>query len=337
MFGERRVATVSGHDVPAQLAALRRDYPALYACIDAEKAVEWAEELSATSNGSDDFSAEESGGRGGRYLHAQAINVAARSTGIAAIFRLIRNGTARRLIVADMLGGDGLVSRVCTLLGITDVDIITCDASAHMVEAAWANSLPALLQRAEWPLFRPTSVDAVVFAYGTHHVPRADRIDMVHRAHLTLRSQGVLVLHDFMIGSPADTWFRDIVHPYSATGHEFDHFTADEIEEYITKAGFDSCTVMDIDDPYVAIGDSPEEAELNLGEYLVNMYGLVRAQELMGKQEAFRWAVERGKEIFRYAGPDETITGCSVEYVPERRVWRATLPRKALVGVGRKF
>ncbi len=325
---------MDGYDVRSQLSALRCDYPELHRCIDPAEAENWIAELSGARRVRDDFGAEEAGGRGGSYRHAQAINLEARSAGIAELFGLIRADMPDGMIVADMLGGDGLVRRVCSELGIANVNIITCDASAHMVEAAWANCLPALLQRAERPLFRSMSLDAVLFAYGTHHIPRCDRLRMVQNAYRVLRPRGRMVLHDFAVGSPADTWFRDVVHPYSGTGHHFDHFTVDEMEGYLATAGFGSHAVMNIDDPYTAIGDTPEAAALRLGEYLVDMYGLVRLRERLGEQDAFRWAARKAAEIFKYPEEGPAMQGYSVKYMARRQAWQATLPRKAIVGVG---
>ncbi|QIS21550.1 methyltransferase domain-containing protein [Nocardia terpenica] len=327
---------MDGRDVRAQLAALRSDHPALYRRIDLGKAEKWAVEVAGNARRRDDFAAEEAGGRGGHYVTAQAMNVEARATGVAELFRLIRQGPPRRRTVVDMLGGDGLVSRVCSGLGLSDVDIITCDGSPYMVAAAWAHGWPALLQAAQRPLFRESSVDAVLFAYGTHHIDRELRAETVGNAHRILGADGVLVLHDFAVGGPVDIWFTDIVDRYSAMGHPYPHFTADEVDEYLAKAGFSSWEVLEIDDPIIATGETAERAELNLGAYLVNMYGLVEAQAAFGEHEATVWAVAQAREIFRYSTVGGEIDCCAVDYDLERRAWRARLPRKAIVGVGRK-
>jgi SAM-dependent methyltransferase len=206
-----------------------------------------------------------------------------------------------------------------------------------MVEAAWLNGIPALLQRAERPLFRDESVDAVLLAYGTHHIAVEARADMIKDCYRILRSEGSFVLHDFLVGSPMDIWFEQAVHPHSLTGHQYAHFTSDEIGEYLVKAGFDSCEIMEIDDPYVATGHSPEEAQLALGEYLVNMYGLCKVRDSLGDRGAFRWAAEKALDIFRYHDNDGTVIHGTVEYVDRLGAWQFTLPRKAIVGVGRKL
>jgi hypothetical protein len=110
------------------------------------------------------------------------------------------------------------------------------------------------------------------------------------------------------------------------------HFTADEIREHFLQAGFSGCELLQIHDPFVAVAATPEAAELNIGEYLVDMYGLSRVREKLGAERASRWAVERAKQIFRY--PDGLET--TMEQLGRGDSWRITIPRLAIVGVGRK-
>lgn len=335
MLTEDHGISVRGDDISAQLSQLRLAHPDIYQCIDMGRVQAWQDEL-ANSSWKDDFGSVAAGGRGGAYVHAQSLNVRARARGIDQLMGLMRQDSGGRRLVVDLLGGDGLVRRVCALLGMSDVDVITCDASPYMVQSAWATGIPALLQRAERPLFLSESVDGVLLAYGTHHIPPEDRQVVVEEACRMLRPGGTFVLHDFLAGSPMDTWFETVVDQYSQTGHQYVHFTIDEIMGYLVKAGFDSYEVLEIDDPYTAIGSSPEEAELRLGEYLVNMYGLSKAEESQGKERAFRWAADQGKAIFRYQDDGGTASESVIEYVDEIQAWRFTIPRRAAVGVGKK-
>ncbi len=341
MSAEKNGAFVPGNDLRAQLEQLRRHCPDVYRRIDLERVESWEWERARNGVHRDDFDADAAGGRGSSYVRAQVLNVDARAHGIGQLMELMRPATegeltGRRTIV-DLLGGNGLVRQVCARLGLHDVEIVTCDASPHMVQTAWAAGNPALLQRAERQLFQPESVDGVLLAYGSHHIPPEDRSAVVEDAYRVLRQGGTFLLHDFQAGSPMDTWFSTIVDPYSQTGHEFEHFTRDEIEGYLSKAGFDAYEVVEIDDPYAATGPSPEIAELNLGEYLVNMYGLCKIPADLDAEEAFRWAVERAKGIFEYHDADGGTLRSALEFVEGLRSWQMTIPRKALVGVGRRL
>jgi hypothetical protein len=96
-----------------------------------------------------------------------------------------------------------------------------------------------------------------------------------------------------------DIWFAKVVDRYSNTGHQYEHFSEDEIVRYLAVVGFDF-KIMEIEDPYTATGVTPEDAEQKLGEYLVDMYGLSKAVESMGPQQAHQWAIEQAKSIFKY-------------------------------------
>lgn len=235
--------------------------------------------------------------------------------------------------MVDVLGGDGLVQRVAAALCLADVEVLTCDASPYMVRAAWEANYPALLQRADRLLQRDCSVEGVLVAYGSHHIAPQERPELARESYRVLRPGGIMVLHDFQTGSPMDTWFADVVDRYSITGHKFDHFTREEIGGYLTAAGFPEVDVVDMADPYVAVAPTAEQAELELGRYLSDMYGLVEIQESQGA-DADRWVIERAKSVFRYPGRGGEAEEFSVRYSAREQAWTAVLPRRALVAFG---
>jgi SAM-dependent methyltransferase len=344
MTAMEEVGVIAGTDIAAQLARLGDHHRTLFACVDPSRAAQWASELQTLEGEQDDFGPAAQGGRGIEYVRAQERDVAARFTGIRNLTDLARSrirtaqrGAQQEAVLIDLLGGNGLISRACDLLGIADLAVLTCDASPFMVSASWAAGLPALLQRAERPLMRSSSVDVVLLAYGSHHIAPDQRAGLVAEAHRILRPGGVFLLHDFLVGSPMDSWFAEVVDPYSVTGHKLAHFTESEISGYLAKAGFAECEVLEVDDPYTVGGPTAVEAELRLGSYLLDMYGLVKADQAMGSEAAARWALERGKEIFLgrsgtpSAGPDVA------SYDETSGQWCATLSRRAVVGVGLKL
>ncbi|MEU9135614.1 class I SAM-dependent methyltransferase [Streptomyces sp. NPDC048404] len=309
--------------------------PDLHACVDPARALAWAR-LAETGDFRDDFGEDGAGGRGSSYIRAQARNLTARAQGIQHLLSLVPARTdGRPAVVVDVLGGDGLVRRVADARGLTGLSVLTCDASPYMVRAAWAADCPALVQRADRLLMRDGSVDAVLVAYGSHHIAADDRAELVHEAYRVLRPGGVLLLHDFLVGSPMDTWFRDVVDPYSRTGHAFDHFTREEMWGYLTKAGFESGEVTAMADPYVATAVTAREAELELGRYLLDMYGLAGI-ERRHPADAARHTVERAKTIFRDRREDGSLETFSVTYDTSARSWTCTVPRTAVLAIGRK-
>jgi SAM-dependent methyltransferase len=309
----------------------------VYSKLDMRLVAEWQDYLATNPPlDRDDFGAA---GRGESYAQAQVSNERAREIGIVRLLKLMRYGPASAgtgatrpdpATIADLLGGDGLVRRVGHAAGLANLEVVTCDASPYMVRIAQELAGPALLQRAERHLFATGSLDGVLLAYGSHHVPLELRGTVVTESYRVLAPKGTFVLHDFAVGSPADTWFSTIVDPWSSTGHRYVHYTADSIQEYIAEAGFIDCDLIELCDPYRAWGETPEAAERNLGEYLLRMYGLTRACAEFGTERAASWAADQARQIFRYPGGPETTLE------PASGGWQITVPRIALVGVGRK-
>lgn len=334
MLDSNQIPKISGTDVRTQVAALRSHHPSFFECLDIARTERWARDVISDYT-FDEFGSEQTGGRGGNYVDAQTLNAEARSIGVGSLLRLIRGNASTNNVVVDMLGGDGLLNRMCRNWGISDLDLITCDASSYMVEAAWGAGTPALLQRAERPLFRTRSVGAVLFAYGTHHIDRERRRDTIGEACRILAEDGVVILHDFAEDGPVHRWFAEVVDRFSTMGHPHDHFTKEEISQYMTQAGL-SNEVIEIDDPITATGPTHDGALARLGEYLMKMYGLVGLNTVYGECDALSRTLAMAEEIFRYTSQDGALETLCVTHREHDSVWEAKLPRKAIVGVGQK-
>ncbi|MFJ3084597.1 class I SAM-dependent methyltransferase [Streptomyces halstedii] len=326
-----------GSDIHGQVRALEEKYPDIYACVDpARVAAQQGQAAAGTSAVPDDFGASSVGGRGESYVVAQQ-STRTRAQGIGRLMDIVTgHSRAESKVLIDLLGGDGLVNRVVTLLERDELQIVTCDASPFMVQEAWAQGIPALLQRAESMLFRTGSVGAVMLAYGSHHIPRALRRTVAEEAFRVVQPGGVFVLHDFLAGSPVDTWFSKVVDVYAATGHDLPHFERDETLGYLSDAGFADVELVLMDDPFIVWGLTEEGAELELGRYLVDMYGLVGLVQELGEQGAYRRAFELASDIFRYEGSDGRYDAVRAQYDEVTATWSMTMPRQALVVFGRK-
>ncbi|GGY37587.1 class I SAM-dependent methyltransferase [Streptomyces djakartensis] len=284
----------------------------------------------------DDFGDTGSGGRGESYVVAQR-STRTRARGINQLVDLVTgNSRAASRILVDLLGGDGLVSRVVALTGRDDAVIATCDASPFMVEQAWASGIPALRQRAESLLFRDESVGGVLLAYGSHHIPVAERGTVAEEAFRVLQPGGIFVLHDFLTDSPVDVWFRKVVDVYAATGHDYPHFERDEAVSCLGSAGFEDVVPVLMDDSFVVSGATKEQAELELGRYMADMYGLEKLYDELGAQDTHRRTFELVCDIFRYEDVAGAYREVQASFDESRSVWTVTMPREALVVSGRK-
>ncbi|WP_292414977.1 methyltransferase domain-containing protein [Mesorhizobium sp.] len=265
-------------------------------------------------------------GRGANYLDSIHLSLLARSEGVMDLLSKMhpsgRDGLRSSLIICDLLAGDGYVNKVAhRLLGAARCPtFINSDISQFMVDNCIRDGLFAIWQSATDPFWiRDGSVDGVLMAYGTHHIPRAQRAIAVQAAARILRPGGMLVLHDFEEGSPTARWFADVVSTHSVTPHDYPHFTAGEVLDLFAGAQFDEVTVQRIADPFVFCGADEESVLKLLANYVVKMYGL----------EQLRADTQRVLRLLdEYFGIVVTRTS--------HGEFEASIARHALVGTGRR-
>ena len=332
-----------GASLATQLAEIKTQWPQFYECIDVERLSDetffFMTELAA---GTVDFHSTLKGGRGESYREAQR-NPLIRIVGIRQLFELVSprqslSSLTPRHTILDVLGGDGVLARAMQHLVAPALmpHVLTSDLSEDMVAAAQAYGLFALRQPAQNLLLKNDSIDGVIIAYGSHHIPRAQRGLACEEAYRVLRDGGRIVLHDFEEDSPMAGWFGDVVDKYSITGHQFPHFTIEEIRTCLQEAGFSDINVTYLYDPFIL--DAPTLAEVTrlFAGYLLNMYGLVKLFEQHSDEEALGIVAALSSKYFRYDYPllglSESFGVSEVQVNEVNGAWRLEAPRVALVG-----
>lgn len=326
---------------------LRSLSPALYNCIDFDRVLgkDYSLVMEKIADICD-FDSTSRGGRGDFYNHAQR-NPLVRVSGIRQLFNLISPNNDLMTLspkhkILDVLGGDGVLTRALQHLVPSSLmpNILTSDLSEDMVAAAQAHGLPALCQPAQYLLLKDGCLDGVIIAYGTHHIPQAERLKVCEEAFRVLKPGGKVVLHDFEEGSPAALWFSQVVDRYSLTGHDFPHFTSEEIRQSLLEVGFTGVYVENLYDPYTLYGDSPEQVQNKLGEYLYNMYGLVKLLNVYSNLQAAKLAYTLACNCFRYdyehMGLNKSFGASQVCIFESSGHWHIEMPRVALVGFATK-
>ncbi len=319
------------------LADLFHRAPELYALLDPERLD--ADDLPAPT----DFEDGCTGGRGDSYRQAQE-NPAVRLRGIRALFTMASPGRVLSSwrpehVLVDLLGGDGTLARAVEMFTPPESrpTVLTSDLSAGMIRAAQQRELPAIRQAAQRLRLRDQTVDAVLLAYGTHHIPPADRPATASEAFRVLRPGGSLVMHDFAEDSAVARWFADVVDRYSHTGHDYPHFTEAELQGLLTGAGFTDVTVQRMYDPLVLTALTRDDARVCLGDHLRWMYGLTRVSRGNERSAALTTA-DLAEGTFRHAladrAPGQAIGQVSYERTGDG--WRVEMPRVALVASGRR-
>lgn len=290
---------------------------------------------------------DDDAGRGGSYRRAQCSPLV-RARGIHSLFSLAA-GVAKLADIRpgwrmlDVLGGDGLLTQVLRTAA-PQAATITGDTAGNMVLAALQNGLPAVRQMAQCLLVRDAAVDAVVIAYGSHHIAPPDRSVACAEAARVLRPGGRLVLHDFAESSPVALWFSDVVHRYSRAGHSYRHFTDTEMAHHLATTGLHDIRVHRVYDPFVMHADDPAAARDLLADYLVDMYGLVAlADEAPADVRSAAWKLAGNYFLYPEIAADGAVdiagdgpVRCEPVVYETETGWAAEIPRVALVAVGEK-
>lgn len=303
-----------------------------------------AEVLRKMVDAANEFETDAGAGRGDSYRHAQRVT-AARLTGIRTLFGLALGDQELRCIpfgwrLLDVLGGDGLIARALNMMrpGLTRQPVLTSDVAESMILHACAQGLPAIREPAEYLFLRDASFDAVLIAYGTHHIDPLERPDMCRDAFRVLRPHGRIVLHDFECGSAVARWFDEVVDRWSLGGHQYRHFTRAEFRTLLEDAGFSDVEVRQVYDPISLRGHSAREATDSLLDYLIAMYGLRRlvARGERGRRWLYEWLRANMQcDLDAVVGLEPNASGQLTARETEAG-WVASMPRIALVATGTK-
>jgi ubiquinone/menaquinone biosynthesis C-methylase UbiE len=267
-------------------------------------------------------------GRGVQWATTIEQHLKVRRSGASRLLASTRSGRSSNngCYLLDVFGGAGFIAQFARDVFDFEGTVLTSDPSPVMVRLALEKGLPAFWQRAQ-DLFmtRSNSVDAVLFAYGTHHVPSHERQQSFREAWRVLKPGGVLIFHDFEENTPTARWFQEVVDRYTFTGHNHPHFTTGDLGGYFREAGFDLEFISTIDDCFQFLTPTRDASRRAAIEFMGGAYGL---EKLAGSEGASQFLWERIKEIFSVE-EKAPRTGSKGGY-------ELVIHRPALLGVGRK-
>lgn len=288
-----------------------------------------------------EFDISERGGGGESYIAAQK-NPLVRMKGMIQLLNFVspRNdfrNLPKDFRILDILGGDGAFARTFFKLspGLEQI-ILTSDISGLMVVSTLKYGLPAIRQPANYLLLKNSCLDAVIFAYGTHHLSHKELTEAINETFRVLKTGGKIVIHDFEENSPVAKWFHEVVNKYSPQGHPYSHFNKSKMIKYLKRGGFQDIKVQLIYDPFVFYGSSLNAVKNKFINYLMNTYDLKLLKQKYG---------ERTKKVVFDLSKHYFIYNCfhtnrkypsAVTISRERTNYKLEMPRLALVAQGIK-
>lgn len=303
---------------------------------DEERLNNWLARMQKSCTG---FSTK--GGRGAAYRAGQKRNPLARKNGVRDLFKIVEQDSPKSVL--DALGGSGTMSRVRSLLEDEFENpiplIITSDLDSDQISAALKDGFLAIRQPAQDTLFKSNTFDAILFAYGTHHLPVSTRPEAWREAYRLLNDQGRIIVQDFETGTPTEKWYSEVLHLTTKTGHACTHFTANQLRDDLIDSGFKNVEIHYIYDAFILCGDTEEEALVNGIRHIVNLFGMEYLYPESDNRKNWLEIIER---LDRYFTIPEYVqlNGEFERKITVRKVgdqYEAEFPRVALVVTGVKI
>lgn len=264
-------------------------------------------------------------GRGEDYLDSIRLFPDVRSEGTLDLLRLAHPQGSLEFdgdyIIADLLAGDGYIEETCKRHVSFAPLFVNSDSSPFMVQQSRKKGMFAICQFAQ-DLFwlKDESVDAVIFAYGTHHIERVFRSQAAKEGARILKSGGRWVLHDFEEDGPMARFFAEVVNEYGKTRHDYPHFTREEMLNLAQDAGLSDIAIDYIADPFVVQAPSKLAAKGLLCNYVIKMYGLV------GLENQFELTFSLLEEYFGKVHLTENLSGYEARLIRNALVCHGTKP-----------
>lgn len=259
-------------------------------------------------------------------------------TGGRELLRLATGGRSNALVL-DVLGGDGLLARAAAVRPGQVPDglaLLTGDLSGPLVAAALAHGLPAVRQSADRLLLADGTVDAVLLAYGTHHIPPGDRPAVIAEAVRVLRPGGRVVFHDFEPHSPMAAFHRTVVEPHAAVRHDHPHVTRTELLDLFAPHPV-AVRLLDVYDPFTVRAASPEEAKAAMVAHLAETFALTDHFTALGPDKAWDLLVTAFDHTDHLAGLCTPLNAPARPLIgPVLDGYVAEVPRVALVAVAER-
>src|SRR5260364_366440 len=202
-----------------------------------------------------------------------------RSVGYKGIFYLLqRSGEWRHHeILLDVLAGNGTVGRMLEQLYACYPKYIGNDVSLNMVIQGILDRRLIYYSDIRTDFLKHNLADYGVSAYGSHHISSSKREEFLIGCYQKIKQGGTFILQDFEYGSVTAQWYNTCINTYRYYGHQYSHFTKEEMKALLIATGFRAISIHYLYDPFVfrlSNDISDEKAKQDFYGYLINLFAL---------------------------------------------------------------
>lgn len=180
-------------------------------------------------------------------------------------------------ILLDALAGNATFERTISQLYSRYPTCIGNDVSLPMVMQGIQDGRRIYWTDITQDILNEGFADYTIAAYGFHHIPIDRRAAFIQGMISRAKPGGTLVVHDFISGTPTARWYSECIHQYRTVGHDYPHFTPDELYALLFNAGLKEISINIVYDPFiipVSQGDDFQSIITKFVFYLIRLFSL---------------------------------------------------------------
>ena len=178
-------------------------------------------------------------------------------------------------LIIDLLGGSGQVTLAAKKFNLFNETkrILTADIEIYQVLKALSLDIPAIpLDINNLAIIKDKVFSCALIAYGFHHISLKKRRIALKESFRTLKSKGILILHEGIHGSLMARISNELIDILGSKPHFFPHPKLDELFSLFDNVGFKSIREFDLFDPQIFFSDSADSVLFTLKSYFENHY-----------------------------------------------------------------
>ncbi|HCA3579198.1 TPA: class I SAM-dependent methyltransferase [Salmonella enterica subsp. enterica serovar Ball] len=183
-------------------------------------------------------------------------------------------------ILLDALAGNGTFERTISQLYSRYPACIGNDVSLPMVMQGIQDGRRIYWTDITRDILNEGFADYAIAAYGFHHVPINRRTAFIQGMISRMKLGGILTVHDFVSGTPTARWYSECIHQYRTVGHDYPHFTPDELYTLLINSGLKEISINIIYDPFIIPVNQDDDYQHIISKFVVYLIRLFSLDKL---------------------------------------------------------